>query len=308
MNNDPWYYYRKEINSLKVLTHEETTDLFKLLDKVKEKLEQEQADVNIQKKNFEKIRGKIAEGNLRLVINIARNFITSAEHLKLIDLIQEGNLGLLKAIDKFDYKKGFRFSTYARWWIFSSIIQAVYNNGFTIKMPIVMKQILGKMEKAKKILEKETNNEVKNDDIDEALIKSNILSREKINALRNSAISEPMFLEDFVETRKCGEDGENFLALKDLIECDASQIPENNVLEKDKKEKIRQLLTIITPKEEEIIRRHLGIGLNEEETLKEIGDSLGGLCRERIRQLEKLAFEKIKTSFLAIELYDMYYR
>ncbi len=306
--DESWYYYHKDVSGIKVLNHQETIELFKQLHIAKINLEKksikngERKSVAADEKEIIKIRDKIAEGNLRLVIKIAGNFLMPHTCFKFLDLVQEGSAGLLRAIDRFDYKRGVYFSTYASWWVVANITSSLCGNANIIKIPFRIRKIFNKIEGVRKVLERENGGEVEKEIVLDTVISLCDISRKDLENFQKSAIKEPIFLDDSIEIENKEGGRDNFLKIEDAVRCDKSQIPENIIIDLNMKEKIRQVLAPLTPQEEEIIKRRFGIGFSREQTLQEVGDRFG-LCRERIRQLEKLALEKLKKMSLVEELY-----
>ncbi len=231
-------------------------------------------------KEIKKSKEELIKANLRLIISIARKY--SPKGIFLSDLIQEGNIGLIKAVEKFDYRKGFKFSTYATWWIRQSITRYLAENTRTIRVPI---HIIETIYKISKIISTKFYQEYGREPTLDELAKETNLSIDRLNYIFK-VMKQPISLETTV-----GEDEES--SLKDFIEDQSSVKPEEKTFNLALSEKVRELLKILSPREEKIIRLRFGIGEREPCTLEEVGNKFG-VTKERIRQIETMALRKLK--------------
>jgi RNA polymerase primary sigma factor len=223
-------------------------------------------------------KNELITRNLRLVINIAKHYI--GRGLTLLDLIQEGNIGLMKAVDKFDYKKGFKFSTYATWWIRQAITRALIDQTKTIRVPVHMMEFYNKVTKASRELTQQLGREPNKEEIAKRLE----VSREKIEAVLR-AIQDPIGLQT-----PLGDEGST---IEDFISDKDSTSPYSNRESNDVTEHILHVLNTIAPREAEIIRMRFGIGFNKDHTLEEVGRHFS-ITRERVRQIEAKALRKLR--------------
>lgn len=226
----------------------------------------------------QKARNELIEANLRLVVSIAKRY--SNRDLSFLDLIQEGNLGLMQALAKFDYSKGFKFSTYASWWIRAAILRAFAEKSRTIQIPNYLFEIKGKLMRSFKTLMKKLGREPTSQELskDSGIPLQYV---EKVLSLPEEPISLDMSI------------GEEDSTLEDLIADEKSPSPSDSLLEKDLVSHIRKLLGGLSPREEKILRLRFGIGEDGEYTLEEVGKQFG-LSRERIRQIEAKAIERLR--------------
>ncbi len=223
-------------------------------------------------------KNELITRNLRLVVNIAKNYV--GRGLPLLDLIQEGNIGLMKAVDKFKYEKGFKFSTYATWWIRQAITRALIDQTKTIRVPVHMMEFYNRVTKASRELTQELGREPTDDEIAKRLT---VPTRKVEEVFR--AIQDPIALQTPV--------GDEDTELEDFIGDKNSPSPYADAEHKEVSGYIKKVLGTLTPKEEKVIRMRFGIGVDRDHTLEEVGRHLT-ITRERVRQIEAKALRKLK--------------
>jgi RNA polymerase primary sigma factor len=219
----------------------------------------------------------LTEANLRLVVSVAKRYVRSG--LPLLDLIQEGNLGLLRAVDRFQYRRGFKFSTYATWWIRPRLTRAIADRARTIRVPVHMVERMNQLSKVSRMMTAELGREP----TPEELARRTKMPASKIRLILESS-RQPMSLETPV-----GEER----ALGDLLEDPTVASPTAELLEQDLTAQIGRALNRLSPKEQAILRLRFGIGGEEAQTLEEVGRRFA-LTRERIRQIEAQALRKLR--------------
>jgi len=256
--------YLKEIGRVALLTADEETDLARrLADNPKD----------------EPARQRLAEANLRLVVSIAKKYV--GRGMQFLDLIQEGNMGLLKAVDKFDYTKGFKFSTYATWWIRQAITRALADQARTIRIPVHMVESITKVKKISSQILHETGQEASPEEIAKKLE----MPVEKVLEIMRIA-QDPVSLETPV-----GEEEDSHLG--DFIPDDQAPSPDEAASNAMLKEQLNEVLSTLTEREAKVMRMRYGLENGRQQTLEDVGKALG-VTRERIRQIEAKALRKLK--------------
>lgn len=262
--NDSVKLYLKEIGRVKLLTSEEEVELAKRI------LEGDQ-----------KAKEQLINANLRLVVSIARHYL--GRGMPLLDLIEEGNMGLMKAVDKFDYTKGFKFSTYATWWIRQAITRAIADQARTIRIPVHLVETMNKINKYQRQLTQELGREPTAEEISEKM--NGELSPERIREILRISL-EPVSLESPI-----GEEDDSHLG--DFVEDKESISPTDYTSKAMIKEALYDVMSNLTEREERVLKLRYGLDDNKPRTLEEVGKEFG-VTRERIRQIEAKAIKKLK--------------
>jgi RNA polymerase primary sigma factor len=272
ISEDTVRMYLKEIGQIKLLTREDEVELAKKIEK-----------------GEEVAKRKMAEANLRLVVSVAKKY--TGRGLSLLDLIQEGNLGLMKAVTKFDYKKGYKFSTYATWWIRQAITRAIADQARTIRIPVHMIETINKLIRTQRQLVQDLGREP----LPEEIASEMGISPEKVEHIIKIS-QETVSLEAPV-----GEEEDSRLG--DFIEDKESESPEEAATHQLLREHITEVLQFLSPREQKILKMRFGLEAGRTHTLEEVGKEFG-VTRERIRQIEAKALQKLKLHDDAKKLKD----
>ncbi|MBE5736394.1 MAG: RNA polymerase sigma factor RpoD [Clostridiales bacterium] len=273
--DDPVKVYLKDIGQAQLLTAEEEVELAKKI------LE-----------GNERAKKELSERNLKLVVSIAKKYVNRSS-MQFLDLIQEGNLGLLKAVEKFDYTKGFRFSTYATWWIRQSITRAIADQARTIRIPVHMVETIHRLSRVSKQLMQELGRDATNAEIAEKMG----ISEARVVEIQKIA-QDPVSLESPV-----GEEDES--KISDFVEDESIKSPTDNTAQDILKAQLLAVVETLTPREQKVIRLRYGLDDNHSRTLEEVGKEFN-VTRERIRQIEAKALRKLRHPNRSKKLQDFY--
>ena len=269
---DPVRMYLKEIGKVPLLTAEEENELARRM---------EEGDESAKK--------RLAEANLRLVVSIAKRYV--GRGMLFLDLIQEGNLGLIKAVEKFDYRKGFKFSTYATWWIRQAITRAIADQARTIRIPVHMVETINKLTRVQRQLLQELGREPTPEEISEVMN----ISVDRVREIQKIS-EEPVSLETPI-----GEEEDSHLG--DFIQDDNVPVPADAAAFTLLKEQLVEVLGTLTEREQKVLRLRFGLDDGRARTLEEVGKEFN-VTRERIRQIEAKALRKLRHPSRSRKLKD----
>ena len=305
VSDDSVRLYLREIGKIPLLTAEEELELAQKIvanhdeiEEIREKLndetisESERQKLKIKSARLSKPKDKMAEANMRLVVSIAKRY--SGRGLDFLDLIQEGNTGLLRAVEKFDPDKGFKFSTYATWWIRQAITRAIADQARTIRIPVHMVETINKLLRTQRRMTQELNREPTIEELSKELE----LEPEKIEYIMK--IKQDISSLD----AGVGRDGdEEDSVLGDFIEDEETISPEDSATNQLLKEQVQDVLSSLSDREQKIVRMRFGLDNGKSHTLEEVGQEFA-VTRERIRQIEAKALAKLRKHKDAKKLYE----
>lgn len=304
--DDPVRMYLKEIGKIPLINQQEEVRLAKLVETGKAAKEQielyHEGELDLELDDLKQLeelvldgedaKNALVEANYRLVVSIAKKYTNRG--LLFLDLIQEGNMGLIRAVDKFDYEKGFKFSTYATWWIRQAITRAVADQARTIRIPVHMVETINKMARITRQLTQDLGREPTPDEIGEKMD----MTGEKIQNIQRIS-REPISLESTV-----GEEEDS--SLGDFISDGSTLNPHESMLQDMTIQALDEILETLTDREEKVLRLRYGLFDGKTYTLEEVGREFG-VTRERIRQIEAKAMRKLKHPSRQQKLRDFYY-
>lgn len=279
---DPVRMYLKEIGKVPLLSAEEEIELAK-------KMEGANSDNEEERREAEEAKKKLAEANLRLVVSIAKRYV--GRGMLFLDLIQEGNLGLIKAVEKFDYNKGYKFSTYATWWIRQAITRAIADQARTIRIPVHMVETINKLVRVSRQLLQELGREPKPQEIAEEMD----MPVDKVREILKIS-QEPVSLETPI-----GEEEDSHLG--DFIQDDNVPVPADAAAFTLLREQLDEVLSTLTEREQKVLKLRFGLDDGRARTLEEVGKEFN-VTRERIRQIEAKALRKLRHPSRSRKLKD----
>ena len=283
-NRDCVNIYLRQIGKIPLLKPEEEIGLFQVIGKT------ENISWNVtDQERAHQARARVVEGNLRLVAKIAMRYRNLG--LPFLDLIQEGNVGLLKAVERFDPDKGYRFTTYATWWVQQSMMRALTDHGRTIRLPAHIVERLGKLNRSRKYLQQRDN---KQPTIEEVAAEV---------ALPVEKVRHTLELGQELASLDMPLDEEERSSFIDLIQNQTIPSPEEEVSARAVRERLNEALETLLPREAEVLRMRFGLGDGTAYTLEQLGD-IFGVTRERVRQIEKKALMKLRHPKRSIQLKD----
>jgi len=265
LSQDSVQMYLREIGRIQLLNADEEKELAKRIEK-----------------GDEEARKKLTQANLRLVVSIAKRYVGRSPHLTLLDLIQEGNLGLFKGVEKFDYRRGYKFSTYATWWIRQAITRALADQARTIRIPVHMVETISKFQQVKRRLLQDLGREP----LPEEIAAEMNLELEKVHHLERIS-QDTVSLEAPV-----GDDDEDSV-LSEFIEDEKTTSPAQVASRRLLKDQLKSIIAELTPREQKILAMRFGLDDSITHTLEEVGKEFG-VTRERIRQIEAKSIERIR--------------
>ena len=271
--DDPVKMYLKDIGTVQLLTADQEVELAKKI------LEGD-----------EYAKSELCERNLKLVVSIAKKYVNRSS-MQFLDLIQEGNLGLLKAVEKFDYTKGFRFSTYATWWIRQAITRAIADQARTIRIPVHMVETIHRLSRVSKQLMQELGRDPSNAEIAERMG----ITEQRVCEIQKIA-QDPVSIESPV-----GEEDESKIG--DFLEDESTTSPSDDASQSLLKVQLMSVIETLTPREQKVIRLRYGLDDNHPRTLEEVGRDFN-VTRERIRQIEAKALRKLRNPNRSKKLMD----
>ena len=271
--DDPVKMYLKDIGTVQLLTAEQEVELAKRIIE-----------------GDERAKAELSERNLKLVVSIAKKYVNRSS-MQFLDLIQEGNLGLLKAVEKFDYTKGFRFSTYATWWIRQAITRAIADQARTIRIPVHMVETIHRLSRVSKQLMQELGRDPSNAEIAERMG----ITEQRVCEIQKIA-QDPVSIESPV-----GEEDESKIG--DFLEDESIKSPTEDATQSLLKVQLMSVIETLTPREQKVIRLRYGLDDNHPRTLEEVGRDFN-VTRERIRQIEAKALRKLRNPNRSKKLMD----